>query len=326
MSRALSRTRWATTAAARARDGGRSRAVGAEAVRRVVGVAVDHLDVLRRDPELVRDDLGERRLVPLALGLHGQPQLRLARRVDAQVAPVGHAEAEDVHVLAGTGADALREERDADPHQLPPIPLLRLLPAQLVVAGDPHRLAQRPRVVAGVVLPTRRRHVRELLGSQQVAQAQLGGVDAELVGQAVDDALDEVHGLGDAERAGVGDAAGRLVRVHAGDLAVGRAVVVRAGEDVEEPGRVLRRLGRGVERPVIGDDVDLDADDLAVTGRRDLAVHVVVPGEPGRHQVRTAVLHPLDRPLGDDRADDGEHVARGRPAPCCRSRRRCRGR
>ena len=45
----------------------RARAVGAEAERRVVGVAVDDLDVLRRDAELVADDLRERRLVALAL-------------------------------------------------------------------------------------------------------------------------------------------------------------------------------------------------------------------------------------------------------------------
>ena len=186
---------------------------------------------------------------------------------------------------------------------------LRLLAAQLVVPGELHRLAQRGRIVAGVVLPAGRRRVRELLGAQQVLHPQLGGVHAELVGETVDDALDQVHGLGDAERAGVGDAARRLVGVDAGDLAVGRAVVVRAGEDVEEPGRVLRRLGGGVERPVVGDDVDADAEDLAVAGRRDLAVHVVVAGEAGGHQVGAAVLHPLHRALGDDRPDDGEHVA-----------------
>ena len=48
---------------------------------------------------------------------------------------------------------------------------------------------------------------------------------------------------------------------------------------------------------------------LPSLGRGDLAVHVVVAGEAGGHQVGAAVLHPLDRTLGDDRADDGEHVA-----------------
>jgi hypothetical protein len=39
------------------------------------------------------------------------------------------------------------------------------------------------------------------------------------------------------------------------------------------------------------------------------AGHVVVAGERGRHQVLGAVLHPLDRLAGDDRADDRAHVA-----------------
>ena len=89
---------------------------------------------------------------------------------------------------------------------------------------------------------------------------------------------------------------------------MGGAVVVGAGEDVEEPGRVLGRLSRGVEGAVVGDDVDLDADDLAVGRGGDLAVHRVIAGEPGRHQVGAAILHPLHRALGDDRPDDGEHV------------------
>ena len=101
-----------------AADRRRARPVGAEAVGRVVGVAVDHVDVLGRDPELLGDDLGERRLVALALGLDADPELRLAGRVHAQLGAVVHPEAEDVHVLARAGADRLGEERDADPHQL----------------------------------------------------------------------------------------------------------------------------------------------------------------------------------------------------------------
>ena len=96
----------------------RTRAVGAEPERCVVGVAVDDLDVLGRDADLLGDDLGERRLVALALALHRQPQLGLAGGVDAELAAVGHAEPEDVHVLARAGADTLGEERQADAHQL----------------------------------------------------------------------------------------------------------------------------------------------------------------------------------------------------------------
>ena len=122
----------------RAGDRRRAAAVGAEPERRLVGVAVDHLDVGRRDADLLGDDLGERRLVALALALHGDPDDGLAGGVHPQLAAVGHAEAEDVHVLARAGADGLGEERDADAHQLAARPLLGLLPAQLVVPGDPH--------------------------------------------------------------------------------------------------------------------------------------------------------------------------------------------
>src|SRR5690606_3897919 len=110
-----------------------------------------------------------------------------------------------------------------------------------------------------------------------------GRVRAQLVGEQVDHALDQVDGLGYPERARVGHAAGGLVGVDAGDLAVRRLQVVAAGEDVEEPGRVLGRVGAGVERAVVGDDVDPQAEDPAVAGGGDLAAHVVVAGEAGGH-------------------------------------------
>ena len=133
-------------------------------------------------------------------------------------------------------------------------------------------------------------------------------------GQQVDHALDQVHRLGDPERAGVGDTARRLVGVHAGDLAVRGPQVVGAGEDVEEPGRELGRLGRAVERAVVGQHLGPQAEDPAVPGRGDLAVHVVVAGERGGHQVLRPVLHPLDRLAGDDRADDRAARSPGRSA------------
>ena len=116
---------------------------------------MDHLDVLRRDPELLGDDLRERCLVALALGLAADAELRLAGRVHAQLGAVVHPQTEDVHVLARSRADGLREEADADSHQLAALALLGLLAAELVVAGQLQRLAQRGPVVPGVVLPAR---------------------------------------------------------------------------------------------------------------------------------------------------------------------------
>jgi hypothetical protein len=45
-------------------------------------------------------------------------------------------------------------------------------------------------------------------------------------------------------------------------------------------------------------------------GRRDLALHPVVAGEGGGHQVVHPVLDPFHRLAGDDRGDDGADVAR----------------
>src|SRR5262249_54580355 len=90
--------------------------------------------------------------------------------------------------------------------------------------------------------------------------------------------------------------------------AVGGRVVVGAGEDVEEAGGELGRLGDPVERPVVGQHVDPQAQDLAFPGGGDLAVHVVVAGKGGRHQVLGAALPPLDRGSGTDAADNAAHV------------------
>ncbi len=295
--------------------GGRSRhrrrpaAVGAEPERRVVGVAVHHVDVVGRDADLLGDDLRERRLVALALALHRQPYDGLAGRVHAQLAAVGHPEPQDVHVLAGTGADGLGEERDADPHQLAALALLGLLAPQLVVPGHVEADVEGALVLAGVVDPAGLGGVGELVGLDEVLPAQRDRVHLELVGQAVDDPLDEVDRLGDPERAGVGDAAGGLVGVDRGHVAVGGLEVVAAGEDAEEAGGVLHRRRRAVERAVVGEHVGADREDLAVLGRGDLAAHDVVAREAGGHEVLGAVLHPLDRLAGQQRADDRADVA-----------------
>jgi hypothetical protein len=202
---------------------------------------VDDVDVLRRDPDLLGDDLRERRLVTLPLGLDRQPDDGLAGRVDAQFAAVGHAEAEDVHVLARSGADGLGEERDPDAHQFAAFALLGLLLAEFVVPGHRHGLSHRRFVVARVVDPSGLRLVRELLGLDEVLQTQLGRIHVEFVGEHVDHPLDEVDGLGDPERARVGDTARCLVREDGRHVGVRSFDVVAAGEHAEEARRVLDR-------------------------------------------------------------------------------------
>ena len=218
-------------------------------------------------------------------------------------------------VLPRPGADGLGEERDTDPHQALPglsgaLALLGLLAAEVVVPRDPQRLAHRGLVVAGVVDPAGAARVRELLGTQEVLQPQRDRIDAQLVGEQVDQPLDEVDRLRDPERAGVGDAAGRLVGVHRGHRAVRRLEVVAAGEDAEEAAGELHRRRGAVEGAVVGQDVAAHREDPAVPRRGDLALHDVVAGEAAGGEVLGAVLGPLHRPAGDHRADDGAHVAR----------------
>ena len=150
-------------------------------------------------------------------------------------------------------------------------------------------------VVPGVVRPAGRRLVRELLGLDEVLHPELGRVLADVVGEDVDHPLDGVDRLGHPERAAIGDAAGRLVGVDAVDLDERVGEVVRAGDDVEQAGRELGRIGRGIGVAVVGDRLDLEAGDLAVLGRRQLGVDVVVAGERVRLEVLRAILDPLDR-------------------------------
>ena len=72
-----------------AADDQRARAVGVQPLVRDLGVAVQHLDVLERDAELVRDDLAPRRLVALAVRRDADDHLDLAERQhpDGRVLP-----------------------------------------------------------------------------------------------------------------------------------------------------------------------------------------------------------------------------------------------
>ena len=210
----------------------------------------------------------------------------------------------------GPGADDLGERADADAHQLAALALLGLLLSEAGVVDRVHRLLERRRVVARVVRPAGRRLVRELLGLDEVLHPELGRVLADLVGQDVDHALDRVDRLGHPERAAVGDAAGRLVGVDAVDLDEGVREVVRAGDDVEQAGRVLGRVGRGVGVAVVGDRLGLERGDLAVLGGAQLGVDVVVAGERVGLEVLRAVLDPLDRLADGQARHDREDVAR----------------
>ena len=199
--------------------------------------------------------------------------------MDPDLAAVEHLDAQDVEGVRGSGADDLGEGADTDAHQLAPGALLELLLAEVVVADHVEGLGERGRVVAGVVLPAGRGLVGELLGLDEVLLAQVGRVHADVMGVDVDHALDGVHRLGHAERAAVRDATGRLVGVHAVDLDERVLEVVRAGDDVEQPGRELGGIRGRVRVPVVGDGADLEGGQLAVLRPRQLGVDVIVTRE-----------------------------------------------
>jgi hypothetical protein len=116
-------------------DRRRAAAVGAEAVRGLCRCRRGDLDVLGGMPSSS---------ATICANVVSWPWpwvcTLMRRRPCRSGAPAGRSrrssEAEDVHVLARAGADALGEERDADAHQLAAGALLGLLAAQLVVAGD----------------------------------------------------------------------------------------------------------------------------------------------------------------------------------------------
>src|SRR5438045_332785 len=149
--------------------------------------------------------------------------------MNANLARVEHLETEDVERMRWARADSLGEARDADSHQLAARALLGLLATQISITDLRHRQLERRLVVAAVVRPARRRPIRELLGTYEVLQPEVRGIDVQLVRGNVGEALDGVHCLGDAERAAIGNAAGWLVRVSGIDGNVRGLHVVRPG-------------------------------------------------------------------------------------------------
>ncbi len=267
-------------------------------------------------PELGGDDLGVGGLVALPLRFGAEPANAAAGRMDADFRGIEHGDAENVAGARRAGADDLGEEGDADAHHfaglaaLERLALCLLLGAQLFVVDRLHRLVHGGVIVAGIVLPAERRGVRELLAPDQVLDAKLRRIHAELLRHDVHGALDAVSGFGDAERAAIGDAARRLVGIDAVDQAIRRREIVGAADDAEQARRPFGGIGAGVERAVVGDGVAAHRRHLAVLGGGDLHVHVEVAGERRRRQILDAVLDPFHRAAGDDRGDDRADIAR----------------
>ena len=182
--------------------GGRTRTIGAQAVRRGAGVALFDLNHLGRNAQLGGDDLRVGGLVTLALRDRAHAGDGTAGGVDADFAGVEHAHAQDVAHLGRTGTDHFGEGDQANAHQRGAVGIGafgRLLGAQAFVVHSRQHLVQRGLVVTRVVLKTEGAGVGELVFLDEVLGADLGLVHAQFLRQHVDHALDQIHRFGHAE-------------------------------------------------------------------------------------------------------------------------------
>ena len=211
--------------------------------------------------------------------------------------------------MCGPAPTTSVNEASPIPQYLPCSRIVACSARSSLVADHLEGLVHRADVVAGVVDEPGRRLVRERVLGDEVLLADVGGVHAELVGRVLDEPLDQVGRLRDAERAAIGDTPGRLVRV----VAVGHDVRgghhVGAGHDVEQTNLELRGLRIGVERALVGLQRRAQAEHRAVVLQRELAVHVEVAREPGRDQVLGAILDPLHGVAEQQRRRRRDHVA-----------------
>src|SRR5712671_5484798 len=122
----------------------------------------------------------------LALADRAEPGDGTAGRMNADFTGIEHAEAENVAILDGPGTNDLREEADADPHQLARFgtgegfAVALLLHAQAGVIDGLQDLVERGVVIAAVIFPAQRRMIRELLFADQVLSADFGRVHFQL--------------------------------------------------------------------------------------------------------------------------------------------------
>src|SRR5215813_12983027 len=125
--------------------------------------------------------------------------------MDADLRGIEHSDAEDVAIPRRTGAHDLGEERKADAHQLAGLAALErvlaflLLFAQLLVPDRLHRFFESGLIVTGIVDPTERRCVWELLAPDEVLHPEFSRIHLELLRHDIHGALDGVGSLRNAE-------------------------------------------------------------------------------------------------------------------------------
>src|SRR5262249_19094789 len=140
-----------------AADCGRAAAVGAPAHRRILRVAVDHLDVVDADAQFVCDDLRERRLFALTVRRRADEHVHLAAWMEAddRAFPEPALEPNPTRHLRRTEATDLDVERDTDADVAPLLARRLLLGPKLLIIHAFECLREHALVVAAVVCETR---------------------------------------------------------------------------------------------------------------------------------------------------------------------------
>src|SRR5439155_296615 len=100
------------------------------------------------------------------------------------------------------------------------------------------------RSFAAIILPPQHGLVRKLLRLDEILEAKLRWIHAELVRHDVRYALDGVDRFGDPKRATVSDASRRLIGVNAVHFHMRGLEVIRTGADMKETGRGTWRGSR----------------------------------------------------------------------------------
>ena len=215
-------------------------------------MADDHVVV--RDAEMVGDDLGEGRLVPLAVRARSGNGGDLA----APFYP-------DNSALPAQDIGGFDIRRDTDPHDLATPARLGLRSAQISIVRQLHHAIERSRVVSGVVGDAERRAVGERLGRDEVPPANLDGIEAGRPSRLVHEALDEVDADGP-PRSTVGSGR-RGVRVHADAQKLGVLDPIRT-EDMSRVGHRGHERQREQVGPQIEDGLRPETNDLSIGGHR----------------------------------------------------------
>ncbi len=264
----------------RARGEERARAGAAEAGA-AVGIAVDEADLLDRDAEHVDDELRVGGRDPLS---H-----RHRRGVDLDLAGSRHGHRDAL--LEDVAAGPFEERGKAAPAQPAARARLRLARGEALPLGEIERLLDDAAELAAVIDLPHRVGIGHLLRRDEIAAADLGGIEAELARCGVEQPLDEIDRLGP-PGAAIGRGR-RGMRQHRVQVEIDRLDVVDAGRDPgpdheldDDPDRA--RIGAHV-----AERVDAIGQHLAVGIERELGMALDIA--PVRRCQK--LLDPLRRPF-----------------------------